>query len=67
MFAPGAGPCANAEDMSDIAHGMVLPPGGYDIKADEFYLKLNPHPLGPRHDEREPGQFGACIKWAEVG
>jgi hypothetical protein len=31
---------------------------GYGIKVDERYLKLNPDPLGPQHDEREPGRFG---------
>ena len=29
------------------------------------YLKLNPDPLGPQHDEREPGYLGGRFKWTE--
>lgn len=39
---------------------------GYGIKVDERYLKLNPDPLGPKHDERELiGWFGDRFEWAE--
>jgi hypothetical protein len=32
---------------------------------DELYLKLHPDPLGPQHDEREPGWLGGRFKWSE--
>lgn len=38
-------------------------PDGFGIKIDERYLKLNPDPLGPQHDEREPGWVRGRIKW----
>jgi hypothetical protein len=34
-------------------------------EVDDRYLNLNPDPLGPQHDEREPGWFGGRFKWAE--
>jgi hypothetical protein len=40
-------------------------PDGLGIKVDDRYLKLNPDPLGPQHDEREPGWFGGRFKWDE--
>jgi hypothetical protein len=38
---------------------------GFGIKTDDRYLKLNPDPLGPQHDEREPGYFAGRFKWSE--
>ncbi|MCX7321970.1 MAG: DUF2235 domain-containing protein, partial [Hyphomicrobiales bacterium] len=40
-------------------------PDGFGIKVDERYLQLNPDPLGPQHDEREPGWFGGRFRWPE--
>jgi hypothetical protein len=40
-------------------------PDGFGIKVDDRYLKLNPDPLGPQHDEREPGWFRGRFKWTE--
>jgi len=65
----------NEARLSDIALGWMVHAAktlpdettsdGYGIKVDERYLKLNPDPLGPQHDEREPGWFGGRFKWAE--
>ncbi|MET4218670.1 hypothetical protein ABIB00_003888 [Bradyrhizobium sp. LB14.3] len=38
-------------------------PDGFGIKVDDSYLKLHPDPLGPQHDEREPGYLGGRFKW----
>ncbi|XIA68061.1 hypothetical protein ACFIOY_05750 [Bradyrhizobium sp. TZ2] len=35
------------------------------MKVDERYLKLHPDPLGPQHDEREPGWLRGRIKWTQ--
>lgn len=40
-------------------------PDGFGIKVDERYLRLHPDPLGPQHDEREPGWFGGRFRWPE--
>jgi hypothetical protein len=40
-------------------------PDGFGIKVDDSYLKLHPDPLGPQHDEREPGYLGDRFKWDE--
>jgi hypothetical protein len=40
-------------------------PVGFGIKVDDRYLKLNPDPLGPQHNEREPGYLGGRFKWTE--
>jgi hypothetical protein len=37
-------------------------PDGFGIKADDGYLTLNPEPLGPQHDEREPGWFPRALQ-----
>jgi hypothetical protein len=65
----------NEARLSDISLGWMvraaknLPagetPDGFGIKLDDRYLKLNPDPLGPQHDEREPGWFGGSFKWDE--
>lgn len=65
----------NEARLSDIALGWMvhaaknLPDGktadGFGIKIDERYMKFNPDPLGPQHDEREPGWFGGRFKWPE--
>jgi hypothetical protein len=65
----------NEARLSDIAlEWMVhaarsLPDGrtsdASGIKVDESYLKLHPDPLGPQHDEREPGYLGGRFKWDE--
>jgi uncharacterized protein (DUF2235 family) len=63
----------NEARLSDVslfwmAHAARnLPDGksvdGFGIKVDERYLKLNPDPLGPQHDEREPGWLRGRIRW----
>jgi hypothetical protein len=40
-------------------------PDGFGIKVDDYYLKLRPDPLGPQHDEREPGYMRGHFKWDE--
>jgi uncharacterized protein (DUF2235 family) len=65
----------NEARLSDISLGWMahaaknLPseasPTGYGIKVDGRYLMLRPDPLGPQHDEREPGYLGGRIKWKE--
>lgn len=65
----------NEARLSDISLGWMvhaaknLPdgttPDGFGIKFDERYMRLNPDPLGPQHDEREPGWLGGCLKWDE--
>jgi uncharacterized protein (DUF2235 family) len=65
----------NEARLSDISLGWMvhaakkLPDGkiadGFGIKIDGRYMKLNPDPLGPQHDEREPGSFGGCFNWKE--
>ncbi|MHC2676953.1 uncharacterized protein (DUF2235 family) [Bradyrhizobium diazoefficiens] len=65
----------NEARLSDIALAWMvraarnLPDGqtadGFGIRVDGRYLKLNPDPLGPQHDEREPGWLGGRFKWAE--
>ena len=65
----------NEARLSDISLGWMvhaaknLPdgkrPDGFGIKVDDRYLKLNPNPLGPQHDEREPGYLGGRFKWTE--
>jgi uncharacterized protein (DUF2235 family) len=65
----------NETRLSDISLGWMvhaaknLPdgqtPDGFGIKVDDRYMKLNPDPLGPQHDEREPGWFGGRFKWSE--
>lgn len=65
----------NEARLSDISLGWMvhaavnLPDGktptGNGIKVDERYLQLNPDPLGPQHDAREPGYLGGRFKWTE--
>lgn len=65
----------NEARLSDIALEWMthaarkLPDGatsdGYGIKVDERWLHLSPDPLGPQHDEREPGWFCGRSKWPE--
>ncbi|WP_426533045.1 phospholipase effector Tle1 domain-containing protein [Bradyrhizobium sp. McL0615] len=65
----------NEARLSDISLGWMvhaarnLPdgktPDGFGIKVDDSYLKLRPDPLGPQHDEREPGYLGGRFKWEE--
>lgn len=65
----------NEARLSDISLGWMvhaaknLPdgkkPDGFGIKVDERYLKMHPDPLGPQHDEREPGWFRGRFKWTE--
>jgi uncharacterized protein (DUF2235 family) len=65
----------NESRLSDISLGWMvhaavnLPDGktsiGNGIKVDERYLQLNPDPLGPQHDAREPGYLGGRFKWTE--
>jgi len=38
-------------------------PNGNGIKVEKAWLQLNPDPLGPQHDEREPGWLWGKIKW----
>jgi uncharacterized protein (DUF2235 family) len=38
-------------------------PNGNGIKVDKRWLQLNPDPLGPQHDEREPGYLWGKLKW----
>jgi uncharacterized protein (DUF2235 family) len=66
----------NESRLSDISlEWMVhaaesLPDGqttnGYRIKVDKTRLQLNPDPLGPQHDEREPGYFWGKLKWPKA-
>jgi uncharacterized protein (DUF2235 family) len=61
----------NEARLSDISlkwmthAAMTLPdetgPTGAGIKANPLLLQLRPDPLGPQHDEREPGFWG--IRW----
>jgi uncharacterized protein (DUF2235 family) len=61
----------NESRLSDISLGwmvhvaMNLPddtgPAGCGIKVNPLLLQLRPNPLGPQHDEREPGFWG--IRW----
>lgn len=65
----------NDARLSDIAldwivHAAIaLPdatsPTGNGIKVDPSYLKLRPDPLGPQHDEREPGFLRGRLKWPQ--
>jgi len=65
----------NEARLSDISLGWMvhaavnLPDGktptGNGIKVDERYLQLNPDPLGPQHDAREPGYLGGRFKWTK--
>ena len=65
----------NEARLSDISLGWMvhaarnLPdrttPDGFGIKVDDRYMKLHPDPLGPQHDEREPGFLGGRFKWSE--
>jgi uncharacterized protein (DUF2235 family) len=65
----------NEARLSDISLGWMvhaaknLPngktPDGFGIKVDDRYLKLHPDPLGPQHDEREPGYLGGRFRWTE--
>ena len=38
-------------------------PNGNGIKVDKSWLQLSPDPLGPQHDEREPGYLWGKLKW----
>jgi uncharacterized protein (DUF2235 family) len=38
-------------------------PTANGIKVDRRWLQLNPDPLGPQHDEREPGFLWGNFKW----
>ena len=63
----------NEARLSDITLGWMvhaaknLPDGkssdGFGIKVDDRYMALHPDPLGPQHDEREPGFLGGRFKW----
>ena len=63
----------NESRLSDISLGWMvhsaenLPdatsPTSNGIKVDKDWLQLNPDPLGPQHDEREPGYLWGKIKW----
>jgi uncharacterized protein (DUF2235 family) len=65
----------NEARLSDIALGWMvhaaknLPDGktsdGFGIKVDDRYMTLHPDPLGPQHDEREPGYLRGRFKWTE--
>lgn len=65
----------NEARLSDISLGWMvhaaknLPdgttPDGFGIKVDGRYMTLNPDPLGPQHDEREPGYLRGRLKWTE--
>lgn len=65
----------NEARLSDIALGWMvhaarnLPDGnspeGFGIKVDDRYVTLHPDPLGPQHDEREPGYLRGQFKWTE--
>jgi uncharacterized protein (DUF2235 family) len=65
----------NEARLSDVSLGWMvraaknLPdrktPDGFGIKVDDRYLKLNPDPLGPQHDEREPGYLAGRFRWTE--
>jgi hypothetical protein len=62
----------NESRLSDVslkwmAHAAVnLPdetgPSGHGIKINPLLLQVRPDPLGPQHDEREPGLFWG-IRW----
>ena len=41
-------------------------PNGCGIKVDKSWLQLNPDPLGPQHDEREPGYLWGKMKWPKA-
>jgi hypothetical protein len=41
-------------------------PNGNGIKVDKTWLQLNPDPLGPQHDEREPGYLCGKVKWPKA-
>jgi uncharacterized protein (DUF2235 family) len=61
----------NESRLSDISlkwmvhAAMMLPdengPDGAGIKVNPLLLQLRPDPLGPQHDEREPGFWG--VRW----
>ncbi|WFU34281.1 DUF2235 domain-containing protein [Bradyrhizobium brasilense] len=65
----------NEARLSDVALGWMvhaarnLPdgksPDGFGIKVDDRYMTLHPDPLGPQHDEREPGYLRGRFKWTE--
>ncbi|MDA9488841.1 hypothetical protein XI08_06375 [Bradyrhizobium sp. CCBAU 11361] len=65
----------NEARLSDITLGWMvhaarnLPddktPDGFGIKVDDRYMTLHPDPLGPQHDEREPGYLSGRFKWTE--
>lgn len=65
----------NEARLSDISLGWMahaaknLPdgttPDGFGIKVDDRYMTLHPDPLGPQHDEREPGYLRGRFKWTE--
>jgi uncharacterized protein (DUF2235 family) len=71
----GGGYPENEARLSDIALGWMahaaknLPddqtPDGSGIKVDDRYMTLHPDPLGPQHDEHEPGYLGGRFKWTE--
>src|SRR5258708_7831081 len=73
----GGSPPENEARLSDISLGWMvhaaknLPdgktPDGFGIKVDDRYLKLNPDPFGPQHDEREPGWFTWDEGLREIG
>ncbi|MCP2057731.1 phospholipase effector Tle1 domain-containing protein [Bradyrhizobium diazoefficiens] len=65
----------NEARLSDISLGWMvhaaknLPdgttPDGFGIRVDDRYMTLHPDPLGPQHDEREPGYLRGRFKWTE--
>lgn len=65
----------NEARLSDISLGWMLraaknlpdaaTPDGFGIKVDDRYMALHPDPLGPQHDEREPGYLRGRFKWSE--
>jgi hypothetical protein len=65
----------NEARLSDISLGWMvhaaknLPDGtthdGFGIKVDDRYMALHPDPLGPQHDEREPGYLRGRFRWTE--
>ncbi|WP_139813026.1 phospholipase effector Tle1 domain-containing protein, partial [Ensifer aridi] len=62
----------NEARLSDISLGWMAhaaenfpdgkTPDGFGIEVDDRFLKLNPDPLGPWHDEREPGHVRGQVK-----
>ncbi|WP_245452667.1 DUF2235 domain-containing protein [Bradyrhizobium sp. C9] len=40
-------------------------PDGFGIEVDDRFLNLDPDPLGPLHDECEPGRLRGQVKWTE--